>query len=56
MSQGRSLWAGYIMLTRSVDDIKAEARNLALRNKSLGRTVLRSYGCQVEILHVMWKA
>lgn len=38
---------GYIMLTRSVDDIEAEARNLALRNKSLGRrTVVRSFGSQ----------
>lgn len=38
---------GYIMLTRSVDDIEAEARNLALRNKSLGRrTVVRNDGSQ----------
>ncbi|KAJ6186656.1 hypothetical protein N7519_007957 [Penicillium mononematosum] len=38
---------GYIMLTRSVDDIEAEARNLGLRNKSLGRrTVVRSCGSQ----------
>ncbi|KAF4772176.1 hypothetical protein N7455_009014 [Penicillium solitum] len=38
---------GYIMLTRRVDDIKAEARNLALRNKSLGRrTVVRNDGSQ----------
>lgn len=38
---------GYIMLTRNVDDIEAEARNLALRNKSLGRrSVSRSCGSQ----------
>ncbi|OQD60804.1 hypothetical protein PENPOL_c020G08343 [Penicillium polonicum] len=38
---------GYIMLTCSVDDIEVEARNLALRNKSLGRrTVVRSCGSQ----------
>jgi hypothetical protein len=38
---------GYIMLTRSADYIEAEARNLALRNKSLGRrTVVRSCGSQ----------
>lgn len=38
---------GYIMLTRSVDDIEAEARNVALRNKTLGRqTVVRSCGSQ----------
>ncbi|CAI7591950.1 unnamed protein product [Penicillium glandicola] len=38
---------GYIMLTRSVDDIEAEARNLGLQNKSLGRrTVIRSRGSQ----------
>ncbi|KGO70288.1 hypothetical protein PITC_021070 [Penicillium italicum] len=38
---------GYIILTRSVDDIEAEARNLALQNKSLGRrTVVKSGGSQ----------
>ncbi|KAJ5153682.1 uncharacterized protein N7500_009121 [Penicillium coprophilum] len=38
---------GYIILTRNVDDIEAEARNLALRNKSLGRrTVAKSSGSQ----------
>ncbi|KAI2674446.1 hypothetical protein DTO012A7_6851 [Penicillium roqueforti] len=38
---------GYIMLTRSVDDIEAEARNLALQNKSLGRrTIVKSGGSQ----------
>ncbi|KGO42696.1 hypothetical protein PEX1_057320 [Penicillium expansum] len=38
---------GYIMLTRSVDEIEAEARNLALQNKTLGRrTVVRSCGSQ----------
>jgi hypothetical protein len=42
---------GYIMLTRSVNDIEAEARNLALRNKSLGRsTVVRSCGAKLERL------
>ncbi|KAJ5371662.1 hypothetical protein N7517_003668 [Penicillium concentricum] len=38
---------GYIILTRSVDDIEAEARNRALQNKSLGRrTVVTSSGSQ----------
>lgn len=38
---------GYIILTRSVDDIEVEATNLALQNKSLGRrTVVRSIGSQ----------
>ncbi|KAJ5952995.1 uncharacterized protein N7479_011408 [Penicillium vulpinum] len=38
---------GYIMLMRSVDDIEAEARSLALQNKSLARrTVVRSGGSQ----------
>ncbi|OQE36884.1 hypothetical protein PENCOP_c011G06340 [Penicillium coprophilum] len=38
---------GYIVLTRSVEDIEAEARDLALRNKSLGRrTVAKSSGSQ----------
>lgn len=35
------------MLIRSLDYIEAEARNLALRNKSLGRrTVVQSCGSQ----------
>ncbi|KAJ5593649.1 hypothetical protein N7537_010553, partial [Penicillium hordei] len=39
---------GYIMLTSSVYDIEAEARNLTFRNKSLGRrTVERNCGSQV---------
>ncbi|CAG8252462.1 unnamed protein product [Penicillium nalgiovense] len=37
---------GYIMLTRSVDDIEADARDLALWGKSLRRTVVRSCGSQ----------
>lgn len=37
----------HIMLTRIVDDIEVEARNLALPNRILGRrTVMRSYGSQ----------
>jgi hypothetical protein len=38
---------GYIKLTESVDDIEAEAKNLAMRNKSRGtKTVARSSGSQ----------
>lgn len=36
---------GYIKLTRSVDEIEAEAKILAIQNKSMGqRTVSRSVG------------
>jgi hypothetical protein len=38
---------GYIKLTESVDGIEAEARNMAMRNKSLGKkTVAQSVGSQ----------
>lgn len=41
---------GYTKLTRSVNDIEVEARNLAIQNKSQGKkTISRSAGSQVEI-------